>query len=188
MSLKPYKGLLIWLLLCSVTMAVRAEQPETTDLTNARDATALAAIQGLPPAIRNKIAPDLLKQFLEAEPEGGGAASGTLQPAKAAPITYLVFLRHRADLRGLNAIASKNDRRAAVVDRLKSAARRSQSELLDYLEERAAQGKIVRYKSYWVFNGLAVEGDLETALQLAKRPEVETIQPNRVYHLPEPQE
>ena len=42
------------------------------------------------------------------------------------------------------------------------------------------------YTPFWVFNGLAVTGDMEAMLALAAWPEVAEIRPNHAHHLPRP--
>lgn len=136
-----------------------------------------AGVAAIPVQLRVKIDPALLEQLVrqsqDAQRQGG----------KAAPITYLVHLREQAPLRGLAGIASQDERRALLVERLQDTARRSQSGVLAYLEGQQHAGEVARYRSFWVFNGLAVEGNLATALALAQRPEVEAIRPNRTHHL-----
>ncbi|MGM0400694.1 MAG: S8 family serine peptidase [Chloroflexota bacterium] len=189
-----YRALLLWLVLCCITISVQAEQPESKGLTEADDdATSLTAIQEIPSATQNKISPKVLKQLLKDDWRQDSTAHGQMQQqvlgaAGDVHATYLVFLHDRADLQTLHAIPDKETRRTMVVDRLQNTARRSQAKLLDHLAERTAQGKVARYTSYWIFNGLVVESDLETVLELARRPEVKAIRPNRTHRLPEPQQ
>ncbi len=186
---------LVLIILCCLIIPIRAKDPAAKGSAEAGSAVNADALHEIDSTVRNKIDPELLKQFLEVEETAGSAGRdqvwrppATLETPESTPITYLVFLRDRADLRTLQAIPDKETRRAALVDRLQNVARHNQAGLLDHLQERAAQGNVVRYKSYWIFNGLVVESDLETALELARRPEVEAIRPNRIHRLPEPQQ
>ena len=54
------------------------------------------------------------------------------------------------------------------------------------LEQQRAEGHVSGYRSYWVFNGLAVDGDLSAALALAARDDVQAVRRNRVHRLPAP--
>lgn len=195
MKPKLYQLALLLIMLCCLIVPVRAKDPTAKGSAEAGSAANPNTLHEIDSAVRNKISPELLEQFLEVEETVGSAASDqverppeTLETSEGAPITYLVFLRDRADLRTLQAIPDKETRRAALVDRLRNVARRSQTKVLDYLAERTEQGKVSRYTSYWIFNGLVVESDLETALELARHPEVEALRPNRIHRLPEPQQ
>jgi len=132
--------------------------------------TALAGLEGIPAAARAKIDPELLEQLLEAEaalPRGLAAA------ARPKPVTYLVYLHERASLQGLDRVPSLEGRRELLVQRLQATASHSQAGIVALLDTSLHEGRITRYKAYWIFNGLAVDGDLATAVALALRPEVE---------------
>ena len=133
----------------------------------------------LPVEARTKIAPALLKELLEAQRK-------TQQGGEPAAVTYLVYLREQAPLEKISPSLGKEARRQALVESLQNTAQRSQAGVVRYLEGKLAQGKIRRYRSYWIFNGLAVEGDLQTALELARRPDVQALLPNRSHQLPAP--
>ena len=60
------------------------------------------------------------------------------------------------------------------------------SRITDQPPQRQAAAKVTDYTPFWIFNGLAVTGDMEAMLALAAWPEVAEIRPNRVHHLPHP--
>jgi subtilisin family serine protease len=100
--------------------------------------------------------------------------------------TYLVYLKEQADLAPAQRIQEKLARRQSVVSSLQAVAERSQRGLRAYLDKQRASGHVEGYIPFWVFNGLAVTGDLETLLALAARPEVEMIRANHKHQLPNP--
>ena len=138
-------------------------------------------LTGIPPEARAKIDRQLLEQLLQRE------QSVQLQEsARPTPVTYLVYLWERAALQGLARVPHLPERRGLLVRRLQATAQRSQMGIVSLLERNLREGRVARYKSYWIFNGLVVSGDLATAVQLALSPEVEAIRPNRVHRLPAP--
>jgi uncharacterized repeat protein (TIGR01451 family) len=123
------------------------------------------------PKTEATVEPDLLKAVLE-NPQG--------------PHRFIVHLR-TPDLSDIaRAPLSRLERRRAVVERLQAAAEASQREIRALLAKRQAEGRVERYKPFWVFNGLAVVADGETVLELAARPEVVAIRADRKRWLPEP--
>jgi uncharacterized repeat protein (TIGR01451 family) len=125
----------------------------------------------LAPEILRRIEPPLLKELAEGE-------------EKIVP--FIVYLREEADLAAATAgRVSASERRQAVIMALQATAERSQGELRSYLDGQQAHGKVARYTPYWIFNGLAVEGDRETLLALAARPEVKIIRADRKLYLEE---
>ena len=127
--------------------------------------------QELPLALRRKIDPDLLRAVLE-NPQG--------------PHRFLVHLS-TPDLTDIaKAPLTRLQRRRAVVERLRRTAEASQRELRALLAKRQAEGHVLRYKSFWVFNGFAVTADGATLLELAARPEVKHLRADRKHWLPEP--
>ncbi|TEU13244.1 MAG: peptidase S8, partial [Anaerolineales bacterium] len=138
-------------------------------------------VEDVPPVARDKIDPSLLERLVETQ------HSAQLQGKDLAPpVTYLVYLRERASLGDLARVPRLHERRKLLVGRLQATARRSQAGVVALLQQNLREGRITRFKSYWIFNGLVVRGDLSTAIQLALRPEVEAIRPNRVHRLPTP--
>jgi len=119
---------------------------------------------------RRKIDPSLLKELLQAQ-----QAAQALGAKQAAPLTFLVYLKDRAPLAQVSQMSSGKERRELLVHHLQATAKDSQAGVVSYLEQKIQEGAVTRYKSYWVFNGLAVDGDLATALALARRSDVEAI-------------
>ncbi|NLG51466.1 MAG: S8 family serine peptidase [Chloroflexi bacterium] len=182
--MKRYSLLLVVLTLSLLFTLAPVQAANPSSLPNAAKSLSLASIENIaaiPVELRVKIDPDLLEQLVRQTQDA------QRQGAKPAPITYLVHLREQAPLRDLSSISSQDKRRALLVERLQETARRSQSGVLAYLAAQQRAGEVARYRSYWVFNGLAVEGNLSTALALAQRPEVEAIRPNRVHRLSPPE-
>ncbi len=127
------------------------------------------SLQKIPLALRIKIEPQVLKELASGE-----------------KTTYIVHLTQQADLAPAQRIQEKLTRRQAVVSSLQAVAERSQRGLRAYLDGQQASGHVEGYVPFWVFNGLAVTGDLETLLALAARPEVEMIRANYTHQLPNP--
>jgi len=126
-------------------------------------------LQKIPLALRVKIEPQVLKELVSGE-----------------KTTYIVHLTQQADLAAAQGIQEKLTRRQAVVSSLQAMAERSQRGIRAYLDGQRASGHIEEYLPFWVFNGLALTGDLETLLALAARPEVEQIRANHTHQLPDP--
>ena len=121
------------------------------------------------PDILRRIEPALLKQMAEGEEK---------------TISFLVYLTEEADLvAATRGQVRASERRQAVIRALQATAERSQGPLKAYLNVQRANGKVRRYAPYGVFNGLAVEGNRETLLALAGRPEVKVIRADHVQYL-----
>lgn len=136
------------------------------------------AISSIPPGVRLKIEPQLLKEFLGTPSTAGPAKA--FSAASGIQRTFLVHLRERADLHPVMLMGDKQERRQATITRLQETARRTQGPVLSYLAARSAEGKVTDIESYWIFNGLAVTADLGTLLELAARLDVEMIRANHV--------
>ncbi|MFQ5814035.1 MAG: S8 family serine peptidase [Anaerolineae bacterium] len=134
----------------------------------------------LAPEVWTKIEPLVLKELAEA------SESSEANLVKEGKTTYIVYLKEQANLKPAQLMAAKLARRQTVVSALQATARRTQADIVAYLEQRKSGGRVANYTSYWVFNGLAVTGDLETLLDLAARPEVERIRANHRHQLPNP--
>jgi uncharacterized repeat protein (TIGR01451 family) len=140
------------------------------------------------PEVLTKIEPLVLKQLTGASEAGPERANGSSrgEVARDRKTTYLVYLKEQADLAPAQRILEKLARRQSVVSSLQAVAERSQRGLRAYLDKQRASGHVEGYTPFWVFNGLAVTGDLETLLALAARPEVEMIRANHKHQLPNP--
>jgi len=116
----------------------------------------------IPPDVRRKIEPALLKQLDQLKEDG--------------KVTFLVHLREQASLEDAPlAGLSVQARRQMVVTTLQSTAESSQAGLRAYLSQQEAQGRVMSHTPYWIFNGLAVTSDREALFELAARPEVKLI-------------
>ncbi len=119
------------------------------------------------PTLRHKIEPALLKQLID---KGGRA-----------PI--IAEVNEAANLVVASAETNPGRRRRAVVAGLQMAAQQSQAGALATLAEREAAGGAANVRSFWIFNGLAADADLDTVLALAARPEIRLVRQERTIHL-----
>ena len=121
----------------------------------------------------------------------GGIARGADQSAldsifagKAAgeKASFLLVLRDQADLSGADAIADRGERRRFVFEALRASAEASQAGILQGLEKAG-----VSHQAFWLVNMIAVDADRSVAEELAARPEVSSVAPNRTARLSRPQ-
>jgi len=138
--------------------------------------------------VRAKIEPLILKELAETSEQSSARIEGARESKVTADkkTTYIVYLREQSDLTPAQLMATKLARRQTVVSALQTTAQRTQADIVAYLERQKSASKVEDYTSYWIFNGLAVTGDLETLLALAARPEVERIRANHRRELPRP--
>ncbi|MCD6518952.1 MAG: S8 family serine peptidase [Anaerolineae bacterium] len=162
-----------------LALPVLAQNPSLSKPLADSKTSALRALNSLPVQARAKIDPRLLKQLLQAQKEA--SRQGLAKPKST---TFLVYLKKQATLASLCSTSNIQTRRQLIVARLQATAQRSQAGLIPLLESNLQKGHISRYKSYWIFNGFAVDGDLHAALELARRPEVAALLPNRTHQLP----
>jgi len=180
-------ALLLSLLLAPFSPAL-AEKPNEPirplELESGSESRALWASDGVTLASVNesalqKIDLNLLKAMLADDAQQGYRAQDK------EPVTYLVFLAGAADLGDIDP-QSDGNAPAKVVRRLQKTADASLQVVTPLLDALAGTGNIVDYRSYWVFNGLAVDGDLSSVLSLAQLDEVIAIRENRTHHLDDP--
>jgi bacillopeptidase F len=119
-------------------------------------------------ALRLKIDPALLKQLIESD---GGR------------VPIIVEMKEIPSLEAALVESDLTRRRQAVVATLETIAQKSQAGTLGVLAEREAMGGAANVRSFWIFNGVAADADLETVLALATRPEIQIIRRDREYHL-----
>jgi subtilisin family serine protease len=119
------------------------------------------------------------------------AAAGTIAPrlqaemdrqSPGAVFSVIVNMTDQAPVPALNAelIASKAtraERHARVIDALQTAAR-GQQPLMANLDAGMRSGGILGYTSYWISNLMVVRGTKEAIAELARRPDVDLIEPN----------
>lgn len=122
----------------------------------------------------------------------GAAPAG---PAHTAPIdpaalarteltgttTFFVRLKSTADLGGAVGVADRTERVRGVYEAKKSHAEHSQADLRAALTARGAD-----FTPFWITNAVRVTGDKRLVLELARRPEVAEILPDRDYELVKP--
>jgi subtilisin family serine protease len=95
--------------------------------------------------------------------------------------TFWVQLDGQADLGAAAHLRDKTEKRAYVYHALSSYAARSQAGLLDLLSRRKAT-----VTPYWIANTVKVTGDADVVRDVAARPEVAAVLPDRTYHLDAP--
>lgn len=93
--------------------------------------------------------------------------------ANGQPASFLVIMAEQADLSTAGALADPAARRQWVYDALRETALRSQRPLRAWLDRRG-----VPYTAHYLANMLAVEGDRDLLLALARRGDVARIEPN----------
>lgn len=168
--------------------ALQAQKPSQPAALN--DSASLDALFEIPLALRRKIDPRVLKAFYRPRQSPVELLTNTADDVTTARAVadvharYIVHLKGKADLSRVAAMADLKQRRGAVVDALRRTAQTSQAPMLRDLEQRQASGRVTQFTPYWVFNGVAVSSDLDTLLAVAARPEVESIKPDRLHHLP----
>jgi subtilisin family serine protease len=109
------------------------------------------------------------------------AAMQSLQAEEMLPV--IVTLKDQADLTGPPG-ESRPARQKRVVKALRKQAKDSQKALIALLKARRGQGRVDKYKSFWVLNGLAVTATQDVIEEVAARPEVFKITPNEVPIVP----
>ncbi len=203
-SLKLVFCVLLMILLFSFVLAFTRAAPPLSVLRP----SASSSLPDMAPEVWTKIEPLVLKELTEApeqcpEPcperaqrlvlsEAEGPSESKV--AEDGKTTYIIHLKEQADLRHALSLVegpaqlmtTKLARRQAVVSALQTTAQRTQADIIAYLEQQKSAGQVADYTPYWIFNGLAVTGDLETLLALADRPEVEKIRANHKRELPRP--
>ncbi|MGG1676721.1 S8 family serine peptidase [Neobacillus sp. NRS-1170] len=131
--------------------------------------------------IENKISPELKKEF-----------------ANKSQNTFLVKFKDQVDtVKVANEAKAKNKQlsnvkkelvvRSSIVSELRIKADSSQSNLKKYLEKEKNNGNVKDIKSFYIVNGMAVKATEEVMKNIAAMPEVESIKPNGITKLIEPE-
>jgi serine protease AprX len=95
---------------------------------------------------------------------------------------FLVVLSDQADLRGADALATKEENGQFVYKTLWATAQATQGPILDWLKDNK-----VEHRSYYIVNMIWVKGGYNVALALASRADVARVEGNPVINnLPEP--
>ncbi|MET8311909.1 S8 family serine peptidase [Micromonospora sp. NPDC005173] len=116
-----------------------------------------------------------------------GAAAATAGPAafaeRAGMVTVIVVLRSQVDPSTVVA-PSRRKREVALVRALRARAAADQSGVLGLLARRQAQGLVADVVPLWVVNAVAVAAKPEVIAELAARPDVHEIRPDRTIQAP----
>ncbi len=142
--------------------ALPSEQRPTTPPSGGRLVKAGAVVTGSWPAAdeRARIEPALLKALLAAEP-------GTRVPV-------IVTMRESGQI-APNQAQIQADPAAFVRGRQETAQAR-QANVRAFLEQEATTGRAASVRSFWIFDGLALDASPQTALALAARSDVALLQ------------
>ena len=98
-------------------------------------------------------------------------------------VSAIVVLRAKAHLSTIPR-SSRAARLRAVVTGLHDLAEQTQRGLRALVAARRAEGKVVRARWLWVFNGLAITATPDVILELAARPEVLSVRPDATIRAP----
>ncbi len=172
-------ALFLALALAVVPLCTRAE-PGAVAGSAPHDARTHGTQRGIPLSARARVAPELLEQLLagdDAAPEGG---------TEPGMVSYIVYLRDEGRTADLEREPRLAPRRQVLVQRLQDRAGASQRGLTARLEELRRLGNVQRYRSLWIVNAIAITSDADSVLEIARRPEVASLQPNRLHRLPAP--
>jgi bacillopeptidase F len=106
-------------------------------------------------------------------------------------VSAIVIMADQPDVKSLSAVlkverATRKERHTRVVSALKSAALRSQVNILDYLQVRTNQGSVKGYTPYWIMNLVVVQATTGELAAIAARPDVEIVESNFRANLIEP--
>ncbi|MFK7802945.1 MAG: S8 family serine peptidase [Anaerolineae bacterium] len=110
-------------------------------------------------------------------PELAEVISST-QDTPEQPIRFIITMHDQADLSADRLPSAELPKRTAMVRSLKAVAEASQSQILVDIEALHTQSHIQAYQPFWIFNGIAAEGNADAILTLAKNPNVAKIDIN----------
>jgi subtilisin family serine protease len=111
------------------------------------------------------------------------AAMPPAVPARAGMVEAVVVFRSQVDPGAIH-VRSRRQRQVAIVRALRSRAAADQTGVLDLLRRRQAQGLVTETKPLWVVNAIAVTAAPSVIGELAARPEVREIDPDRSIQAP----
>ena len=108
-----------------------------------------------------------------------------------APVTVIVHLKDRADIEAIDIDlikekATRAVRHERVISALKEVASRSQVSLLNYLESKKIEEKVLGFTSHWISNLVIVRATREEVYNLLDHPDVDFIEKNFEVSLIEP--
>jgi uncharacterized repeat protein (TIGR01451 family) len=93
---------------------------------------------------------------------------------------FIVYLRQQKSLTQFNqqVFASQMAQRQAIFASLVESAQAAQAAVKSTLDSAMATNDVIGYQSFYIINALAVEGNLQTLIQLAQRDDIERIAAN----------
>ena len=97
--------------------------------------------------------------------------------------TVIVTMRDKADLVATRR-TRRRDRLVAVVKALRSEATTSQAGLRVRLRALMRAGQVAEFRPLWVLNAISVTATADAITQLAKRPDVQAIEPDAIDVIP----
>jgi subtilisin family serine protease len=100
--------------------------------------------------------------------------------------TFLVYLNNQANLSTAFQVQDWDSRGSYAFHILKSTAQRSQSSLIDYLENQRSSGSVSSFQPFYIVNAISVTADLNVLNDIAARPDVAYIEAEQVFRIPEP--
>ena len=132
--------------------------------------------------LKNKVSSNLLSSF-----------------EKEDKVTFLIKMKNQVDTAAVakeadKITASKNvtaseaeiQKRSTIVSELRSTAKESQYNVMDYLKKQVEAGKAKNLQSFYIVNGIAVTATKEVMEQVALMEEVELISLNETVELVRP--
>lgn len=139
-------------------------------------------VQGLSPSERNST-PDSPSGLRKIEPALLKAVVSDLDDSHS----FIVHMQEESKFPEVGTLARMDSltRRQAVVQTLQSTAEQSQAEITRFLTIEQTEGRVEKIQPFWVFNGLAVTGQGETALEIARRQDVRSVRLDHVRYLPD---
>jgi len=82
--------------------------------------------------------------------------------------------------------ATRQERHETILKTLKSEAVSSQSEIINYLQEKTKQGSVKKFRTFWITNSIFLVATKDEIKNIASRNDVETIYENYPITLVEP--
>ncbi|PFH87024.1 S8 family serine peptidase [Bacillus sp. AFS088145] len=131
--------------------------------------------------IENKISPELKKEF------DNKSQNSFLVKFKDQVDTVKVANEAKAKNKQLSNVKKELVVRSSIVSELRIKADSSQSNLKKYLVKEKNNGNVKDIKSFYIVNGMAVTATEEVMKNIAAMPEVESIKPNGITKLIEPE-
>ncbi|PGL68979.1 S8 family serine peptidase [Bacillus sp. AFS055030] len=131
--------------------------------------------------IENKISPELEKEF------DNNSQTSFLVKFKEQVDTVKVANEAKAKNKQLSNVKKELVVRSSIVSELRIKADSSQSNLKKYLAKEKNNGNVKDIESFYIVNGMAVTASEEVMRNIAAMPEVESIKPNGITKLIEPE-